>query len=44
MNHLTLGEDHKLKMFENRAIGRVFGHEMEEVAGGWRDPHQILYV
>jgi hypothetical protein len=26
-------------MFENRAVRRIFGSKMEEVAGGWRRLH-----
>jgi hypothetical protein len=33
---LTLREEHKLRMFENRVLRRTFGLEREEVAGGWR--------
>jgi hypothetical protein len=28
-----------LRVFENRALRRIFGHRMEEVAGGWRIVH-----
>jgi hypothetical protein len=33
---LTLSEEHRLKMSENRALRRIFGPKGEEVAGGWR--------
>jgi hypothetical protein len=33
---LTLVEKHRLRVFENRALRKIFGHKMEEVAGGWR--------
>jgi len=36
---LTLREEHKLRMFENRVLRRTFGLEREEVAGGWRRLH-----
>jgi len=26
-------------MFGNRVLRRIFGHKMEEVAGGWRRLH-----
>jgi hypothetical protein len=26
-------------VFENRALRRIFGHEREELAGGWRRLH-----
>jgi hypothetical protein len=31
-----LREEHRLKMFENRVLRRIFGPKREEVAGGWR--------
>jgi hypothetical protein len=27
---------HKLRMFENRALRRIFGPKTEKMAGGWR--------
>jgi len=33
---LTLREEHKLKVFENRALRRIFGLKTQEMAGGWR--------
>jgi len=33
---LSLRKDHRLKVFENRVLSRIFGPKMEEVAGGWR--------
>jgi hypothetical protein len=36
---LTLKEEHKLKVFENRVLRRIFGCKREEVAGGWRRMH-----
>jgi hypothetical protein len=29
-------EEHRLREFENRIPGRIFGPKREEVAGGWR--------
>jgi hypothetical protein len=34
---LALGEVHRLKVFENRVLRRIFGSKREEVAGGWKD-------
>jgi hypothetical protein len=28
-------------MFKNRVVRRIFGHKREEVAGGWRTPHNV---
>jgi hypothetical protein len=33
---LTLREKHRLRVFENRVLRRIFGHMREEVVGGWR--------
>jgi hypothetical protein len=36
---LTLREEHRLKVFENRVQREIFGHRREEVVGGWRRLH-----
>jgi hypothetical protein len=36
---VTLGEEHRLRVFENRVLRRIFGPKREEVAGGWRRLH-----
>jgi hypothetical protein len=36
---LTLGEEHRLRMFENRVLRRKFGPKKEEVVGGQSRPH-----
>jgi hypothetical protein len=36
---LTLREEHRLRVFENRVLRRIFGPKREEVAGGRRRPH-----
>jgi hypothetical protein len=46
---LTLRVKHKLKVFENRVLRRIFGTEMDEVRGEWRSlmictPNQIIWV
>jgi hypothetical protein len=33
---LTLREEHRLRVFENRVLSRIFGAERNEVIGGWR--------
>jgi hypothetical protein len=35
---LTLGEDHRLRVFENRVLRKIFGLKMEE-DGSWRKLH-----
>jgi hypothetical protein len=32
-------EEHRLKVFENRALRRIFGPKREEVTGGQRQQH-----
>jgi hypothetical protein len=36
---LTLREERRLRVFENRALRRVFGPRREEVTGEWRKLH-----
>jgi hypothetical protein len=36
---LTLREEHKLRVFENRVLMRIFGSKRDEVMGGWRKLH-----
>jgi hypothetical protein len=31
---LTLREEHRLKLFENRVLNRIFGRKREDVMGG----------
>jgi hypothetical protein len=33
---LTLREEHRLKVFENRVLRRIFGPKRDEVTGEWR--------
>jgi hypothetical protein len=32
---LTVREEHRLRVFENRVLRRIFGPKRGEVAGGW---------
>jgi hypothetical protein len=36
---LTLREEHRLRVFENRVLRRLFGTKRDEVMGGWRKLH-----
>jgi hypothetical protein len=44
---LMLREENRLRMFENRVLGRIFGPKRDEVTGEWRKLHNeelhILY-
>jgi hypothetical protein len=33
---LTVREEHKLRVFENRVLRRIFGSKRDGVTGGWR--------
>jgi hypothetical protein len=37
---LTLREEHRLRVFENRVLRRIFGPKREGVTGGWRKLHE----
>jgi hypothetical protein len=36
---LILGEEHRLRVFENGALRKIFGLKRDEVTGGWRKLH-----
>jgi hypothetical protein len=36
---LTLREEHKLRVFENRVLKKIFGPNRDEATGGWRKLH-----
>jgi hypothetical protein len=36
---LILREEHRLRVFENRVLRRIFGPKRDEVAGEWRKLH-----
>jgi len=36
---LTLGKEHRLKVFENRVLREIFGAKREEVRGEWKRLH-----
>jgi hypothetical protein len=36
---LTLKEEHRLRVFENRLLKRIFGPKRDEVTGEWRKLH-----
>jgi hypothetical protein len=36
---LTLREEHRLRVFENRLLRRIFGPTRDEVTGEWRKLH-----
>jgi hypothetical protein len=44
---LTLKEEHRLRVFGNSVLRRIFGQKRDEVTGGWRklrnEEHHNLY-
>jgi hypothetical protein len=36
---LTLREEHRLRVFENRVLRRIFGPKRDELTGEWRKLH-----
>jgi hypothetical protein len=36
---MTLREEHRLRVFENSVLRRIFGLKTDKVAGGWRKLH-----
>jgi hypothetical protein len=36
---LTLREEHRLRVFENRVLRRIFGPKRDDVMGEWRKMH-----
>jgi hypothetical protein len=37
---LTLREEHRLRVFENRVLKKIFGPKRDEVTGEWRILHK----
>jgi hypothetical protein len=33
---LTLREEHRLRLFENRVLRRIFGSKRDEIIGSWK--------
>jgi hypothetical protein len=36
---LTLREEHRLRLFKNKVLRRIFGRKRDEMTGGWRKLH-----
>jgi hypothetical protein len=36
---VAVREEHRLRVFENRVLRRIFGPKRDEVTGGWRKLH-----
>jgi hypothetical protein len=41
MEVLTLREEHRLRVFENRVLRGIFGPKRDEVTGEWRKLHNV---
>jgi hypothetical protein len=40
---LTLEEENKPKMFEEKVLRRIFGPKRNDVTGGWRKLHNVEF-
>jgi hypothetical protein len=40
LGSLTLREEHRLRVFKNRVLRRIFGPKRDEVMGDWRKLHE----
>ena len=38
---LTLREEHRLRVFENKVLRKIFGAKRDEITGEWRNLHNI---
>jgi hypothetical protein len=38
---MTLRKEHRLRVFENRVLRRIFRPKRDEVTGGWRKLHNV---
>jgi hypothetical protein len=41
---LTLRKEHRLEVFENRVLRRVFGPKRDEMTGEWRNVHTKSFM
>jgi hypothetical protein len=41
---LTLRNEHRLRVFENRVLRRIFGSKRDEVTGDWRRLHNAKLI
>jgi hypothetical protein len=41
---LTLREEHRLMVFDNRVLRRIFGPKRDEVTGEWRKLHNENFI
>jgi hypothetical protein len=41
---LTLREEHRLRVFENRVLRKIFGLKRDEIIGGWRKLHKESFI
>jgi hypothetical protein len=39
LGSLILREEHRLRMFDNRVLRRIYGPKRDEVTEGWRQLH-----
>jgi hypothetical protein len=39
---LTLREEHRLRVYENRVLRKIFGPKRDEVTGSWRIIYRVI--
>lgn len=40
----TIGDEIRLKVFENRMLMSIFGPDSDELTGSWGKPHNVNFV
>jgi hypothetical protein len=40
----TLNEEHRLRVFENRVLRRIFGLKRNKIIEGWRKVHNDVLI
>jgi hypothetical protein len=43
LGSLTLREERRMRVFENRVLRRIFGSKRDEVTGEWRRLHEEFH-
>jgi hypothetical protein len=41
---VTLRKERRLRVFENRVLGRIFQPKRDELTGEWRKPHNVELI
>jgi hypothetical protein len=41
---ITLREEHRLRLFDNRVLSRIFGTKRDEMKGEWKKLHNENFI